>query len=312
MRIPKSNGLALMAVFLLAGSAACGRAGATPTATADGQASPVLSATAASVSILAVDTKRTLTVGDMTRTCRLHVPAGLSIQKPAPLVFVFHGFQENGSYAQIYTGLDGIADDNGFIAVYPDGSGSRDLLSWNASGCCGDALLNDVDEPAFVRSIIADVQTIAGVDARRTYATGFSNGALLSYRLACTMSDTFAAVAPVGRTLTYAPCQPQQPVSLIDVHGMNDQVVPFEGGGTGIQFPSVKGSLAAWAKLDNCGAADQGQKDGIMTHITYGGCVPGVSVDLYKVEGVGHGWPPPEVAPVSQIIWDFFAAHPKP
>lgn len=311
MRIRKSNGLTLMAIFLLAGSAACGPVAAVPTATPDVHPGAIASATATPIPILAVDAQRTLAVGDMARTYSLHVPAGLSLQRPVPLVFVFHGFQENGSMARLYTGLDSIANDNGFVVVYPDGSGSG-ALSWNASGCCGEALLNNVDEPAFVRSIIADVQTVVSVDPKRTYASGFSNGALLSYRLACTMSDTFAAVAPVGGVLMYAPCQPQQTVSLVDVHGMSDLVVPFEGGGSGLQFPPVGESLATWAKLDNCVGQERTEKDGILTHITYGTCAPGVSVQLYKVDGVGHGWPPQEVAPISEIVWDFFAAHPKP
>ena len=311
MRILKSNGLTLTAVFLLSGSAACGPVAAVPTATPDVNPSAIPSATATPIPILAVDAQRMLTVGDMARTYFLHVPAGRSLQRPVPLVVVFHGFQENGSMARLYTGLDDIANDNGFVVVYPDGSGSG-ALSWKASGCCGEALLNNVDEPAFVRSIIADVQTVVSVDSKRTYATGFSNGALLSYRLACTMSDTFAAVAPVGGVLMYAPCQPKQPVSLIDVHGMTDQVVPFNGGGSGVQFSPVGESLATWAKLDNCVGQERTEKDGILTHITYGTCAPGVSVQLYKVDGVGHGWPPQEVAPISEIVWDFFAAHPKP
>jgi len=287
MKNLKINLLTLMTIFLLA---ACG---SVPTATP-------------------LDEQRTLTVGDLERTYFLHVPEGLDAEKPAPLVFVFHGFQENGNYARNYTGMDSIADANGFIVVYPDGSGSSSSLSWNASGCCGFALENNVDETAFVHSIIADVESFIKVDSKRTYATGFSNGALLSYRLACEMSDTFAAVAPAGGVLMYSPCKPQEPVSLMHVHGINDRVVPIDGGGSGIQFPPIKEGLVTWAELDSCSGQEQVKQDGVLTHTTYGTCAPGVAVELYVVDGTGHGWPSQYVAPISQTIWEFFAAHPKP
>jgi polyhydroxybutyrate depolymerase len=290
---------ALIAVLLLA---ACSPATVVPTATP----------TPLPVPIQPLDEQRTLAVGEMERSYLLHVPKGLNNQQLVPLVFVFHGFQENGNYARVYTSFNQIANANGFIVVYPDGSGSSGSLSWNASGCCGYALENNVDEPAFVRAIIADVETIARVDPKRTYAAGFSNGALLSYRLACTMSDTFAAVAPAGGVLMYSPCQPQEPVSLIHVHGSNDDVVPLEGGGSGIEFPPVKDGLATWANLDECSGEEQVGQNGILTHTTYGTCAAGVSVELYTVDGIGHSWPSHYVAPISQIVWEFFAAHPKP
>jgi polyhydroxybutyrate depolymerase len=259
-----------------------------------------------------VDAQRTLMVGDMKRTYFLHIPAGFNNQQLVPLVFIFHGFQENSSFARMYSDMDQVANTNRFIVVYPDGSG----LSWNASGCCGSALQNNVDEPAFVRAVIADVETTVSVDHKRIYAAGLSNGALLSYRLACTMSDTFAAIAPVAGVLMYSPCQPQQPVSVIHVHGTKDSAVPFEGGGkvpsTDHPFPPVAQSIATWVKLDGCNSEAKMEQNGVLTHSIYSICAPGIAVELYMVNGGNHSWPSKYVAPVSQIIWDFFATHPKP
>ena len=295
-----------LAFFLLA---ACAPA-PTPTPVPTNTAVPPTSTPIPTVAPL--DIQRTLTVGDMERSYFIHIPAGLTSQEASPLVFVFHGYQESGTSARNYTGFDQIADENSFIVVYPNGSGSSGARSWNGSGCCGYALQNEVDEPAFVRAILADVETLLSVDAKRIYATGFSNGALLSYRLACEMSDTFAAVAPAGGVLMYEPCAPQQPVSLMHVHGMQDSVVPFEGGGSGIQFPPVEESLNAWMTLDGCSGEEQTEQDGILTHTTYGVCEPGISVELYAIDGIGHSWPSQYVLPISQTIWEFFAAHPKP
>ena len=301
MKNLKRNMLVLIATSLIGSMAACNSV--TPTSTAI----PTVVST-----VSPIDEQRVLTIGGMERTYFLHIPSGLNDHESVPLVFVFHGFQENGAFARNYTGMDKIADANRFIVVYPDGSGPSGSLSWNASGCCGYALQNNVDEPAFVRAIIADVEAIVKVDSRRTYAAGFSNGALLSYRLACEMSGTFAAIAPASGVLMYSPCQPQQPVSIMHVHGINDRVVPIEGGGSGIQFPPVEESLAAWAQLDGCSGEEPVEKDGVLAHTTYGSCKPGVSVELYVVDGTGHGWPSQYIAPISQMIWDFFSTHPKP
>jgi polyhydroxybutyrate depolymerase len=285
----KKFSLLIIAIYLFTNLMACG---AVPTVTPQ-------------------DAQRTLVVGEMERSYFLHIPPGLNSQKAAPLVFVFHGYQENGDYARNYTDLDSIADTNGFIVVYPDGSGLPGSLSWNGGGCCGDAVLNNVDESAFARALLADVETLASVDRKRIYATGFSNGALLSYRLACEMSDIFAAVAPVGGVLMYTPCQPQQAVSLMHVHGLKDRLVPIEGGGSGIQFPPIAEGLSTWAELDGCAGDSKVENSGPLTHTTYSACASGISVEFYTVEGTGHGWPSKYVAPISQLIWEFFAAHPK-
>lgn len=295
-----------LAFFLLA---ACAPA---PTPTPVPTRTPLPPTLTPAPTVAALDEQRTLTVGEMERTYFIHIPAGLTSQQAAPLVFAFHGFQENSAQIRRYTGFDAVANEKGFIVVYPDGSGSSGSLSWNGSGCCGYALQNDIDEPAFVRAIIADVETLIRVDAKRIYAAGFSNGALLSYRLACEMSDTFAAVAPAGGVLMYAPCEPQEPVSVMHVHGAKDAVVPFAGGGSAIQFPPVAESLVAWAKLDGCNGEKQVEKDGVLEHTTFGECKPGISVELYVVDGTSHSWPSLYIAPISQMIWEFFAAHPKP
>jgi polyhydroxybutyrate depolymerase len=303
---------ALITIFILAVAAACSSINA-PTPTVVPTEVPT---TIPPVDIQPVDIERTLTVQGLERTYFLHVPPGLNDQQSVPLVFVFHGLQESSTYARTYSGLDNIANANGFVVVYPNGSGDSSERSWNAGGCCGYAEENNVDEPAFIRSIIEDVGTFVRLDSKRIYAAGFSNGALLSYRLACEMSDTFAAVAPVAGVLVDSPCQPQQPVSVIHVHGMTDTVVPFEGGGlnpsSGQPFTPVEQSIATWVKLDGCTGAEKVEHNGLVTRTAYEQCKPGTAVELYAVSGIGHSWPSPYVVPISQIIWDFFAAHPKP
>ena len=303
MKYPGFHLSLLIACLLMLSSSACSGFGL------------VSNVTVPSATLQPGDSQRTLTVTGMERNYLLHIPPGLSTGQPAALVFVFHGYSENASFIQQTSGFNEISDKGGFIVVYPNGSGSNGGQSWNAAGCCGYAIQNNVDDQAFISQIISDVGTLTRIEPKKIYATGFSNGALLSYRLACEMADTFAAVAPVAGVLVSSPCLPAQPVAIIDFHGMSDDVVPYNGGGTlpisGKPFPPVEQSIGTWSKLDGCAKTPQVEQSAVFSHTTYTGCQKGSAVELYAVKGIGHSWPTQYVVPASQLIWDFFKAHPK-
>ncbi len=306
--------LNLLIAALMIAASACGQSTPTSTPTPAATATPADTATPAPT-LQPGETTRNLTVGGLDRSYLLHIPPGLDSQQPVPVVFVFHGYDPEYFYAvndiQNITGFNGLADSKGFLVVYPYGISG----SWNAGACCGIAVDNKVDETAFVRQMLADLGTLVKVDPKRIYATGLSSGAMLAYRLACEMSDTFAAIAPVSGALMIEPCQPGQPVAVIHFHGLADTAVPFAGGpGTLITgkyvFPPVEQGIAAWVKLDGCTAAPQVDKQAIYTRTWYGSCQAGTEVDLYTIAALGgNSWPSPYVMPISQIIWDFFSAH---
>jgi polyhydroxybutyrate depolymerase len=257
-------------------------------------------------------TQRKVAVGPLERTYYLHVPKMLPAGTPVPVVFVFHGYTGDGIGMAPLTRFNPLADAYRFLVVYPEGTGPAGKLSWNAGGCCGSAAAGDVDESAFVREILADLADVgAAVDPKRMYATGLSNGAMLSYRLACEMSGTFAAVAPVAGILLFDGCRPAQPVSILHLHGTADDVVPYAGGGEG-SWPGVQAGILSWAGFDGCDPAPKTERSGIAAHTLYTGCKAGSAVELYLLDGIGHVWPRTSVWPASQTIWDFFAAHPKP
>jgi polyhydroxybutyrate depolymerase len=305
---------------LFFGLISCGKAAAPPTATPTPSATPTLTATATATATATPEfhpgnSQRTVEVDGAERTYLLHVPPDADPETPIPLVFVFHGWSGLPDGIQGTTDFDYIADQKGFLAVYPRGSGTGNTdLSWNAGICCGYALDHGVDDIAFVNEMLEDLGSIAVIDPQRTYATGFSNGAFLSYRLACEMSDTFAAVAPVGGTLVFQPCEPEQPVALLAVHGLYDMTVPYEGGGDLIDngFPPVTGSIQIWVGLNGCAGepqVDEPYKNVVRT--VYGNCEAGTAVELYTVDFFGHTWPLINTFPASETIWEFFAAHPR-
>ena len=268
-----------------------------------------------------------LEVEGRTRSYRLHVPPGHDASAPAALVVALHGGGGNAAGLEAHIGMDAIADREGFLAVYPDGNGrlGEILLTWNSGNCCGYALDEQADDVAFVRALVRQLSTAYAIDADRVYATGISNGGMMSYRLACEASDLFAAVAPVAGALSVA-CDPSEPVSILAIHGTDDQHVLFEGGVPMTSFdthervdPSVQDTLALWAWRDGCSLEPTRDQAGTVIHDAYPDCDSGLSVELLAIEGGGHVWPGGESPSrtedeldASEAIWAFFEAHPKP
>lgn len=136
----------------------------------------------------------TITYSDFLRRYLLHVPPQAKEQKPLPVVLAFHGGGGRGEGQKVWSGLDAIADREGFLAVYPDGAGcfGRRLLTWNAGFCCDFASDHKVDDVGFVVAPLTDLAQRTSVDHTRVYATGMSNGAMMSYRLATEIPERIA------------------------------------------------------------------------------------------------------------------------
>lgn len=259
-------------------------------------------------------------VHGFTRTYHVHIPPSYDCRRPTPLVFNFHGYTSNAAQQAAYSRMIAKSDDAGFIAVHAEGTGT--LQSWNAGSCCGAAQQANVDDVGFVRAMADRIAERWNVDPRRIYATGMSNGGMLSHRLACQAADRIAAVAPVAGVNVFAPCNPSRPVPVLHFHGTADQTVPYNGGGSG-GFGSVEQTISAWAQRDGCGTSRRVvYQRGDSTCETYDGCPAKVAVTLCTVDGGGHTWPGGVPVPAlgrtttdlsaTDMMWDFFVAHPKP
>lgn len=242
-----------------------------------------------------------ITVGGHDRSYRLYKPAGMSAS--APLVVVLHSYSGSAAQAERAYGWDKLATTNKFVVAYPEGL-SR---AWNVDGegCCGRPGREGVDDVAFITAAVADITKNVSIDAARVYATGMSNGGIMSYTLACT-TDLFSAIGPVAGIQLNA-CRSPHPTSVMHIHGTTDRLVPY-GGGPGfsvINGPSVPDVNAFWRKADQCGPP-AATTDGAITTST-AGCADNRSVVLITVDGRGHEWP----SFASQRLWEFFAAHPR-
>ncbi len=277
------------------------------------------------------DPKRALTVDGHERTYFLHLPPSHDRGEPLPLVMVFHGGGGKAQNAIRTTNFNELADEEGFIVVYPNGTGPLDVevFTWNGGDCCGNAMLENADDVGFARAILADVQSVAGVDLSRVYAAGLSNGGIMAYRLACEAADIFAAIDSVAGTLNYAPCEPSRPVPVIHFHGTEDEHILYEGGYgpesiVQVDFASVQGTIGFWTAFNGCAPEPRLRKFLNIRHETWDGCAENSSVELYTIVGGKHAWPggegpawlggdwPIQTLSATRVTWEFFVSHPKP
>ena len=192
------------------------------------------------------ETTMSITIGGRNRTFLLHVPPSYTGLVPVPLVLDLHGFTSNSSQQAGLSGFREKSNAVGFIVAWPQGVGN----SWNAFGCCGTADSQNIDDPAFLRAVVARISQLGSIDRSRVYVTGLSNGGFMTHRMACVAADIFAAAAPVSAPLntTASTCRPSRPITVVAFHGLNDRIVPYNGGA----FQSAQTSLTTWASIDGC------------------------------------------------------------
>lgn len=292
-----------------------------------GTASPVVTAgTDGSISLPVGSSTQHLVVDGRDRSFRVYRPAAVTDTRSVPLVVMLHGGYGNADDAESDYGWDGQADAAGFVVAYPDGIGH----AWDVGGgCCGTPGRDHIDDVAFITRMVSAIGHEVAVDPARVYATGISNGGLMAYRLACD-TDVFAAIGPDSATLMGA-CPTPAPLSVIHIHGLADDRIPFAGGrGTGfatvvdgLPVPSV---IALWRSADGCATPTTSTAGVVTTSLAT--CRSGRAVELITIAGAGHQWPggrspglvgrvigldpPSHALDATSTIWAFFAAHPRP
>ncbi|MBA4181590.1 MAG: hypothetical protein C0506_13450 [Anaerolinea sp.] len=257
---------------------------------------------------------RTISSGDLKRTYRLHLPAKASTGKRMPVLLNFHGRTSSGADQEYYSGLVPLSDRETFILVSPDGTGSPP--GWSA----GATASNSVDDVRFVNDLLDTLERELCVDTARVYATGFSNGAFMSSRLACAMPERITAIAVVGG-VHYAPegCPARVPVMAI--HGTSDSVVPMTGGTVRAwRYPGAQAAMAEWAATNGCSASFTTTElhPGVLLR-DYDSCA--TPTRIVVIDRAGHVWPgspgtnaadPAGSFSGAEMIWSFLAAAKRP
>lgn len=288
-----------------------------------------------------VEQRETLLHDGLERHYLLHLPESYDETISYPLVVVFHGGGGNAENIQETTNFSKKADEEGFIVVYPEGKGKLPykLLTWNCGFCCGYALENNIDDVGYIRALVDHLEQTYSIDLKRIYATGISNGGIMSYQVGAALSDIFAAIAPVAAQIggqaseaekLWRIPEPKFPVSVLAFNGMNDSRVPYEGGRPSdndthvYSWMSTNQSISFWVQQNDCNAFPKrnvSESGNIIIDIHSGG-MNQTEVHLVTIVNGTHSWPggqkgwkngaePCKEISATDMIWDFFKTHPK-
>jgi len=259
-----------------------------------------------------------------TREYILHVPATYDASKPAPLVISMHGADNWPSFQMSLTRWNDLADELGFIVVYPAGEGGGPK-TWHQDGERTPARMSDV---VFISELIDRLGASYNIDRARIYANGLSNGGGMTFALSCTLAHRIAAFGPVASAVTLPIdwCPEPRPAPVVAFHGSADPVTPYEGAKVWLvpyPFPAIPQWIGAWARRNRC-APDpvDSRVAGDVRRREYTGCADDASVVLYTIDGGGHTWPGGAELPAwllgrttrsidaTRMMWEFFRAHP--
>ena len=191
------------------------------------------------------------------RSYILHVPPKYDGKTRLPLVIDMHGKGGTGQ-GQMGSGWLAKADAVGIVMMYPDGL----YNSWNGGPagcptlvcCCQPAQDQNIDDAGFLRAAVAKTAQDGCIDLKRVYATGLSNGGIMSHWLACDAADMFAAIAPASGP-NMIDCKPSRPVTVVNYRGRQDTLVLYNGGASmagGHVWPSAMADFTKWSDLDKC------------------------------------------------------------
>ncbi len=271
--------------------------------------------------------------GGIERTYVVRAPRELPPGTALPVVLVLHGGGGNAANAEKMTGFTALVDRERVLVVYPEGTARRArirLLTWNAGHCCGSAMERRIDDVGFISALLDTLATRYPIDPARIYATGMSNGAMMSHRLGRELSHRIAAIAPVVGAVFGDEAAPTTPVSAMMINGLLDKSVPASGGLTGGRAANAWDGTPTrpnidqgtfWARGNGCQPTPERQERGTIIVWRYS-CPEGRRVELHQLKDNGHAWPggergsrlgdrPSSTMNATEVIWAFFASTRK-
>jgi polyhydroxybutyrate depolymerase len=286
-----------------------------------------LAAIAAAAYFLMNHTNGSLVSSGQKRAYLLYVPKTYDPAKPTPLVISLHGYAEWPAHQMQITRWNDLADQHGFIVVYPSGTGfPRQWYTRGAAGSATDPAL----EVTFISDLIDKLEGEYNLDPARIYANGLSNGGGMSFLLSCRLAGRIAAIGSVSGAylIPWDECHPTRPVPTMLFHGTADPIVPYQGGPSksfNLPFPYIPAWVAALAKHNGCEAEPQKlPTQGEVSGVAYQNCQSGADVVFYTIAGGGHAWPDSQPLPAfivghtsqdidaTAALWNFFVQHPMP
>ena len=246
------------------------------------------------------------------RRFKIYEPSKLSPNVALPVLFNFHSYGSNADQQLIYGDFRGLADEEAFILVVPQGSLLEGTTHWNSDSEFTSK--STADDLGFVSRMIDELETRYNIDNTKVYAAGMSNGGAMSLYLACSLSDQITAVASVTGFMSadlISNCGAIDPTSVILIHGTADSVVSWE---SGLGGGSILGIGEFWAEHNNCSQSSQtaledynGDSVSGVIH-QHSGCDAETLVQVYEITDMDHIWPESwrgDDVDGAKVVWDF-------
>ncbi len=250
---------------------------------------------------------------------------------PLPLVLALHGLDEDVEGMRVTWTMDAVADREGFDVLYPVSVTSR----WSYVDTRPVLLPNGrgiVDDIGFMLALLDKLITDRVTDPARIFVAGRSNGALMSWTLACQASDRFAAAAPIVSAMIERQvelCHPKRLIPVAVIAGTDDWTQSYDGAiGENFRLLSIPETLNFWRRERAC--ADLRLTD-IPPHvpsdptaavlIEWNRCRVPSPLIFYRIEGGGHYMPSyrpmteretrrhggrSQTIETAEVLWDFF------
>jgi polyhydroxybutyrate depolymerase len=264
---------------------------------------------------------KTFTYDGEEREFILYLPEVYSKESSLPLVVFLHSWGWDARREMWNSDFNEVAEEYGFVIVYPNAT-----PNWNSCDLDDPVFPTpDTDDVAYIKALITEIHDRYNINLDQVYATGYSNGGKMAYRLACEASEQISAIASVAGSMCesiFESCSPRRVISVMEIHGTGDTTYPYSGKSGG---KSVEEGIEFWATTNECGSMvteampDIDPDDGsTIEKTTHSECAEGSSVVLMKVENAGHTWPGEDDSTFGRVnkdidasieIWKFFADH---
>jgi polyhydroxybutyrate depolymerase len=262
-----------------------------------------------------------------TRRYLLYVPKSYDHSKATPLIISIHPAATWAAVEKNMTQWNDLADQHGFIVVYPNGSGAFFDGFTSGPHVWPGGRITLPRDVRFISELIDKLESQYNIDPNRIYADGISNGGGMAFALSCNLSDRIAAVGTVAAAHVEPwECRDSKPVPTMVFHGTDDKFAPYLGGKSPIAprpFANIPNWTAQVAQRNQCkGSPVETRISPHVRRLAYAGCA--ADVIFYTIEGGGHTWPSggnpyPEwivgkttdEINASRMLWEFYMQHPR-
>ena len=219
----------------------------------------------------------------------------------------FHGFGGTAKRHLRSADMRELSESKGFILIYPQGTLLGNYAHWNPS-LVGEGNKSSTDDLGFIDKLLTTLPEEINIDSSRIYACGYSNGGFFSYGLACNLYSQIAAIGSVAGTMmsdTYENCQATMPKPMINIHGVNDPIVPYEGAPGLIPINDV---LNFWSELNFAENVEINFFEGVENYV-YKDSIETPFVSHYKILNGTHTWDYNSLLSnninTNELIWEF-------